>query len=337
MPLSATAITGRTVLIAAALAGWLPARAWAQPTAPSAPTAAAQTSTQPAKANIYDTAADAKVQIAAAIEKAKRENQRVLVMFGGNWCGWCHKLHELFKSDKGIAKTLLYEYQLVLVDIGKFDKNLDIATGYGADLKKAGVPYLAVLDADGKALTTQDTGALEDGDHHDPKKVAAFLEKWKAEPRDAEKLLTDALSRAASEQKTVFLHLGAPWCPWCHKLDDFLARKDVAEIMGVDFIDLKIDVDRMKQAKGVVQRVRKSDEGGIPWFALLDAKASVLATSDGPKGNIGYPAEPEEIAHFMGALKKATKRISADQLGQIEKSLKDAAAKLKTPSTPPQK
>jgi thioredoxin-related protein len=333
MRLSVTSITGRLVLIFAALALWLPARASAQPTAP----AAAPTTTQPAKPNIYDTKADAKVLIAAAVEQAKRENQRVLVMFGGNWCGWCHKLHELFKSDKDIAKTLLYEYQLVLIDIGKFDKNLDIATGYGADLSKAGVPYLAVLDANGKALTTQDTGALEDGDHHDPKKVTAFLDKWKAEPRDAEVLLKDALGRAASEQKTVFLHLGAPWCPWCHKLDDFLARKDIAEIMGVDFIDLKIDVDRMKQAKNVVNRVRKSEEGGIPWFALLDAKGSVLATSDGPKGNIGYPAEPEEIAHFMGALKKATKRTTADQLAQIEKSLKEAAAKLKNPATAPQK
>jgi hypothetical protein len=27
-------------------------------------------------------------------------------------------------------------------------------------------------------LTTQDTGKLEEGDHHDPKKVLAFLNEW---------------------------------------------------------------------------------------------------------------------------------------------------------------
>jgi hypothetical protein len=37
-----------------------------------------------------------------------------------------------------------------------------------------------VLDADGRPLTTQDTGELENGrDGHDPSKVLAFLEKWK--------------------------------------------------------------------------------------------------------------------------------------------------------------
>jgi hypothetical protein len=27
-------------------------------------------------------------------------------------------------------------------------------------------------------MTTQDTGKLEQGDHHDPKKVLAFLDQW---------------------------------------------------------------------------------------------------------------------------------------------------------------
>jgi hypothetical protein len=41
-----------------------------------------------------------------------------------------------------------------------------------------GLPVLVVLDAAGKALTTQDTGKLEEGDHHDPAKVLAFLNQW---------------------------------------------------------------------------------------------------------------------------------------------------------------
>jgi thioredoxin-related protein len=288
--------------------------------------------TQPALPNIYDPAADAKAQIATAVEKAKRENQRVLIMFGGNWCPWCHRLHGLFKSDQDIAKTLLYEYQLVLVDIGRSDKNTDIVSGYGLDLKKDGVPYLLVLDGEGKVVARQETGALESGDHHDPDKVAAFLKKRQAKPVDAEKLLADSLSRAAKQEKLVFAHLGAPWCPWCIRLDDFLARKEIAEIIRTDFIDLKIDVDRMTNAKDIVQRLRKEPEGGIPWIVILDAKGKALTTSDGPKGNIGYPAEPEEISHFIGMLKKTTKRMTAEQIGQIEKALKDAAQKLKRPS-----
>ena len=282
---------------------------------------------QAAKPAIYDTTADAKTQIAAALAKAKRENQRVLVMFGGNWCGWCHKLHELFKKDRTIGKALLYEYQLVLVDIGRFDKHMEVAAGYGAELKKAGVPFLTVLDADGKVLANQETGALEAGDRHDPRRVFAFLGKWRAEALDAEKLLSAALARAGAEEKSVFLHLGAPWCSWCRRLKDFMARKEIATILERDFIDLKIDVDRMTHGRQVAQRIRGSNKGGIPWFAILDGQGQVLATSDGPKGNIGFPAQPHEIRHFIGTLKKTARRMSAEQLDAIERALEESAAR----------
>jgi thioredoxin-related protein len=341
VPLSTAAVARRIILIAAVFAMSFALRALAQEpdkpkpsTAPPAATTSQPTtsSSQPARPNIYDPAADAKAQIAAAVDKAKRENQRVLLMFGGNWCPWCHKLHELFASDKDIAKTLLYEYQLVLVDIGRRDKNLDILKSYDIDLKKGGVPFLTVLDENGKVLANQETGSLEAGDHHDPEKVAAFLDKWKPQPRDAEKLLKDSLTRAKKEDKTVLVHLGAPWCPWCRRLDDFLAQKDIARILQADIIDLKIDVDRMTNGKDVAKRLRTDEKGGLPWMVLLDAEGKALATSDGPKGNIGYPAEPEEIAHFLAMLKKAGHRITADQIGRIEKALKDAAAKLKSPT-----
>jgi hypothetical protein len=42
-----------------------------------------------------------------------------------------------------------------------------------------GLPVLLILDADGKQLTTKDSGELEEGDHHSPAKVMAFLDKWK--------------------------------------------------------------------------------------------------------------------------------------------------------------
>ncbi len=159
----------------------------------------------------YDPKADAKGEIAAALARAKNGHKRVLIAFGGNWCGWCKKLHEAFKTEKELARLLKYEYEQVLVDVGRFDKNADLAASYGADLKKHGVPFLTVLGADGKVLVNQNTSDLESGDHHDAAKVRAFLEKWKAEPLDAEKVYKDAQARAASEKKSILLHLGAPW------------------------------------------------------------------------------------------------------------------------------
>jgi thioredoxin-related protein len=75
-------------------------------------------STGPAEGkSIYDKAADAKAQVERATNGAQRENKRVLLMFGGDWCGWCHKLHDLFARNPEIRKTLYNEYELVMIDL----------------------------------------------------------------------------------------------------------------------------------------------------------------------------------------------------------------------------
>jgi thiol:disulfide interchange protein len=131
------------------------------------------TSSRPA---IYDENAEGAKQIAAALTVAKKENKRVLLQFGANWCGWCHKLHKLCQTDAEIAAKLKEAYVVVLIDVNK-GHNGDINKQYG-NPTRFGLPVIVILDAEGKVLTTQDTGKLEAGDHHDPKKVLAFLDAW---------------------------------------------------------------------------------------------------------------------------------------------------------------
>ncbi|HKB17269.1 MAG TPA: thioredoxin family protein [Planctomycetota bacterium] len=160
---------------------------------------------------IYDESADARKQLDAALARAKAENKRVLLVFGANWCSWCRKLDGLFREDPEVARVLLYEYEKVLVDVGHFDKNEGLASDLGAAIRENGIPFLAILDADGKPLVNQETSSLEAGSAHDPAKVKTFLEKWAAPPLDAEKVLAEAVARAGKEGKRVFLRFGAPW------------------------------------------------------------------------------------------------------------------------------
>jgi thiol-disulfide isomerase/thioredoxin len=124
----------------------------------------------------YDEAADAKAVVAAAVAQAKKENKRVLVTLGANWCGWCRSLDRTFTKDEKVSGAIAKSYVPVKVDVGKMTKNLDLAATWGADPKK-GVPLLVVLDATGKAVKVQDTEPLEAGKGHDPAKVIAFLEE----------------------------------------------------------------------------------------------------------------------------------------------------------------
>jgi thioredoxin-related protein len=125
---------------------------------------------------IYDPAADMKSLIVAGVKTAGMENKNILLMFGGNWCPWCHRLHELFTADPGIKKVLAERYILLLVDVGeKPDQplNRDLVDLYR--IKDFGYPALAVLDKAGKLLCTQSSGVLEKDKGHDPVKVLAFL------------------------------------------------------------------------------------------------------------------------------------------------------------------
>jgi hypothetical protein len=61
------------------------------------------------------------------------------------------------------------------VNFSQENKNEEVLSRYP---KIPGYPHFFVLDKDGKFLHSQSTGDLEEGDHHDRKKVLEFLEEW---------------------------------------------------------------------------------------------------------------------------------------------------------------
>lgn len=283
---------------------------------------------QPAKP-VYDENADGKAQIGAAVARAKKNNTRVLIQWGGNWCGWCTMLHSTFKKDKDIAHELLYEYEVVYVDTGRPEgKNMDLAKSYGADVKKAGFPFLTILDSGGKPLANQETSSFENKDQeaakgHDPKMVLDFLTRYQAPHMEAQAVLDAGLAGAKKSGKTAFVHFGAPWCGWCHKLEDWMARPEIASIMAKDFVDIKIDQDRTVGGKDMLEEYSKGKSGGIPWIVFLDGDGKAMIDSNAAKGNIGFPSEPAEIEHFEKMLKAAAKNMTVGDIAALVKSLKD--------------
>ena len=126
---------------------------------------------------IYSDTADAHVDIRYALTKAAQEHKRVILDFGGNWCGDCQIL-DIYLHRAPNEALLNANYVLVDIDIGRYDKNLDIAKKYEIPLK-LGVPALAVLDAHGNLVYSQKNGEFEKMAHMNPESVTAFLQKWK--------------------------------------------------------------------------------------------------------------------------------------------------------------
>jgi thiol:disulfide interchange protein len=124
---------------------------------------------------LYRADANAVQDIRRALAAAGKQHKNVLLDFGGNWCIDCHILENAFHQPR-IAPLLNDNYIVVHVDVGKYDKNLDLAKKYHVDLQK-GVPSLAVLDSAGKVLYA--TGDFERARMMSEDDVIQFLYKWK--------------------------------------------------------------------------------------------------------------------------------------------------------------
>jgi len=125
--------------------------------------------------DLYPENANATADIAAATVQARREHKRILLEFGGNWCGDCQVLDYYYRQSPN-ADLLAKHYVVVRVDIGHMDKNLDVAQRYHVPVTR-GVPALAVLDAHGKLLYAEQPKEFE---RPNPDAITALLNRWKA-------------------------------------------------------------------------------------------------------------------------------------------------------------
>jgi thiol:disulfide interchange protein len=125
--------------------------------------------------HIYPPIEAAEADVAAALKQAKREHKRVILDFGADWCGDCQVLDIYFHQSPN-AELMEKYFVEVKVNIGREDANIELAHRYGVPVK--GVPALAVIDAKGKVIVSQDK-EFSDMRYMQSSAVTAFLEKWK--------------------------------------------------------------------------------------------------------------------------------------------------------------
>jgi thiol-disulfide isomerase/thioredoxin len=129
---------------------------------------------------IYDEKTDGKAQIDKALKEAKENNKRVLLQFGANWCGPCHTLNALFTKNSEIASILHQDFVVAHINVNDHNKNL---TKQYRGPGQNGIPFLVVLEIDGKRLAAPPSGSFDTSEAgrsgFDPKKITAFLSQWK--------------------------------------------------------------------------------------------------------------------------------------------------------------
>ena len=127
--------------------------------------------------DIYPDPSQARADLTAALKTASATHRRVLIDFGGNWCGDCQVL-DLYMHDSKNQPLVEANFVVVHVNVGHIDANLDLAEKYGVPLHK-GVPALAVLSDHGALLYSQKNGEFEAMRHMESSALTDFLLQWK--------------------------------------------------------------------------------------------------------------------------------------------------------------
>ena len=126
---------------------------------------------------LYPAPEQARTDLTAALRAARTAHKRVLLDFGGNWCGDC-KVLDLYLHDGTNAPIVNANFVVVHINIGHMDENLELAEKYEIPLQR-GVPALAVLSDTGKLLFSQKTGQFEAMRRMESSAVTQFLIQWK--------------------------------------------------------------------------------------------------------------------------------------------------------------
>lgn len=125
---------------------------------------------------IYDEHADPNQMIQAAIAQATLAHKNIVLDFGANWCGDCHAL-DIEMHKPGLASLIEKNYVVVHIDVGRFNKNLEVAERYRVPIKH-GIPALAVLGPHGNLLYAQDQGQFADARRLGENSFRDFFERW---------------------------------------------------------------------------------------------------------------------------------------------------------------
>lgn len=126
----------------------------------------------------YDETRNADADVAAAKAKAKAGNKLLLIDLGGNWCGDCRVLAGVMDLPE-VKKFIAKHYVEVSVDVGRFDRNLQIPAHYGITKRLEGVPSLLIVDPKtDKLLNAGRVSALADARSMTPQALADWVAQW---------------------------------------------------------------------------------------------------------------------------------------------------------------
>lgn len=121
----------------------------------------------------YDEQADARVVVSQARQEAVESGRFLMITFGANWCLDCRTLYRNLRSGE-VAEYTAELFRFASVNVGKFNRNRDLASELGVDLSR-GIPVAIFFDPQGRVIGTTNEGQLEPARLYSSKQILRFM------------------------------------------------------------------------------------------------------------------------------------------------------------------
>ena len=134
----------------------------------------------------YDPRRDNEDLVSAAMERAAAEDKRVLLVLGGDWCGWCKVLENDIDRSEELIDLLDRHYVVAKVYCDAGSPGIRFKPRkqpqYGASfvsIRAKAYPHIVILDSDGKRLLSRDMGGMVKKGRYSEKKLLRLLNRHK--------------------------------------------------------------------------------------------------------------------------------------------------------------
>jgi Thioredoxin-like len=129
--------------------------------------------------SVFDYKRDPAKDLEMAKADAAKAHKRILMEVGGSWCSWCTVMDRFFAENTDLRQLRDSNFVMLKVNMSAQNENIAFLSQYP---RIPGYPWIFVLDADGKLVTSKNTDELEaPGSTYSKKSFSDFLTSVKGQ------------------------------------------------------------------------------------------------------------------------------------------------------------
>jgi hypothetical protein len=198
--------------------------------------------------------------------------------------------------------------------VGRDRLDADVATLTSNDWPRpgAGEVVLVALDGNRKTLATR---RIAINDVASAASAGAdFVRQHKPPARDALRAIADARSEARRSGRRVWVVIGGPRCGPCFRMGHWIEQNHAT--LEKDYVIVKVMEGVDAHASDVAAGLPIKPGEGIPWHAITEPDGTILTTSVGPLGNIGFPTSSsvDESRHLRRMIERTAGRLTPSEV-----------------------